>query len=160
MRWLKVLVVPILCGCMNYDSAATLDFPDARAREALTAWQAQGLPTGTCADEIARMQLVVVPRDSIETDAYCGSENAGMNVLGCFVYDGDAPTIVLRSQLTLSVEDSIEHELRHWMAMCSGYDGTGDPEHDDARMWFLRGLREDWDYRIEQRSSATPVVGS
>lgn len=128
-----------------------MDFPDARAEQALRDWEQQGLPAGTCSQEVGELSLVVVPRAQIETDEYCGAENAGMNVLACFMYAGSMPTVVMRSQMVGDFEQTIEHELRHWLAQCSAYDPSGDPEHDNAAVWYRSNLRTDWQYKADER---------
>jgi hypothetical protein len=138
-----------LGSCSAEGEYQVVDFPDGRALHALEAWQAQGLPAGECAAEAAQLTMLVVPRSSIETDDYCGSQNKGANVLGCFYYDGSQPTIVMRSQMYTDPEKPLEHELRHWMAMCSGHDPSGDPEHDDTRMWYAGQVEEGWNYGVQ-----------
>lgn len=143
-----LLGAALVTSCTSYDSYTVLDFPDDRALHSLETWHGQGLPVGECMAEVEQLTMIVVPRSRIETDDYCGSQNKGSNVLGCFYYDGSQPTIVMRSQMYTDPERPLEHELRHWMAMCSGYDPSGDPEHDDARMWYVTQLQEGWNYGV------------
>jgi hypothetical protein len=150
-----LLAAVLLSSCTSYDSYRVLDFPDDRATHALEGWQAQGLPAGTCMSEVGQLTMIVVPKSMIETDDYCGSENKGSNVLGCFYYDGSQPTIVMRSQMYTDPEKPLEHELRHWMAMCSGYDPSGDPEHDDTRIWYSGELQDGWNYGLEASGRVT-----
>jgi hypothetical protein len=145
-----VLGAVLLCGCSNYDIFDVFDIPDERIEHTLAEWQQQGLPVGECVEEVSDLVLTIVPESSIETDEYCGSRNAGMNVLGCFYYDGSQPTVVMRSQMLPNREGPLEHELRHWLAMCSGHDPSGDPEHDDTPIWYETQLYDGWNYSIRK----------
>jgi hypothetical protein len=140
------LLACVVGACSSYDASHAFDFPDERALQSLAEWEQQHLPAGNCAAEVPDLVMKVVPASEIETDAYCGSENLGTNVLGCFFYDGSVPTVVLRNQMPIKPEQAIEHELRHWLAMCSGYDPTGDAGHGNKPIWYPTNLQDDWDY--------------
>lgn len=119
MRY-ALAMVALMSGC---GAAEVTGMPEHAVLLAREAWADKGLPP--CEGEPDPVVVI--------TDEGCPDADAE----ACFTYEsgGTVPTIYVARYVTKGTDYIFAHELKHWLAMCSGYDGKGDPEHDDARIW-------------------------
>lgn len=127
----------LLAGCVYEEPwGPPGNIPPARLQSALQRWTGHGLPVGYC-DRIGDDTSIYVGLTRDELNTECPSPD----VLGCSYAVASAGRIThryvfVREGQRARVERTIEHELRHLFAKCSGLRDDVDPKHVDVRLWF------------------------
>lgn len=86
-------------------------------------WKNRKLPLGTCEHENPILVVNDYGCPTISSDA-------------CFQYDGSQPTVwISKARLDKDSAYVFHHELMHWLAICSGLEPDGDPDHSNILLW-------------------------
>lgn len=135
-------LVTLTSGCYvqsQYGEPMPIETVDA----ALEGWVKEGNPaTARCMDEAGELTMMDASKDEMLSKC----PDAKNTTVGCTVHgtdwDGERHTsFLIREDLQGVVrEDTIEHELRHWMAACSL--GDSDHNHSNPHVWYLHNGRD------------------
>jgi hypothetical protein len=140
LRW--AALIALACGCAFMPPSVSV--PPREMSAALTAWRQAGLPAGDCLST-ARDVRKVLADPSLVTELCRAPKGV---YAGCYTVLGGGFLGVLGSQPAIIIGEAYdttqldEHELTHWLAVCSGYDPTGDSNHRDPLLWGPGGTKE------------------
>lgn len=90
---------------------------------AIADWHARGLAWHPRCDAQRELLVVVVTDDATPEARFAYTDR------------GTIPTIWVAARTERSPSYIWAHELKHWLAMCSGEDSTGDADHSSVRIW-------------------------
>lgn len=133
------ILLSLLVACAHQGPENQLD--PRIAENALNEWTDTGMPAGECSEQVDQITVrflgqLAAQRACHVVDEICGCINSKLE-------------IVLVEEPGCSVEVSLQHELRHWLAQCSL--GHSDFYHSTDEVWYPmadgRQVRSDADFR-------------
>ena len=126
MKYCWILLVVSGCAAERGELPAGRPMPVSEIRAALEEWDALGMPRGECSEH-SELRVHWAPYERMAESC-----QTSLDVLACFWGSDDTGGYSL-IMATPGDRDSMRHEMRHWLAYCSGL--GGDPHHEDARVW-------------------------
>jgi hypothetical protein len=133
MVWAVALVLS--AGCEARSLGEPMD--PARVQVALRAWEAAGNPVNPECNKERAGYLTLLVTSNAELNDLCPGQPS---LMGCHIRSsapGDTThdSIIIDEALSPSdFDDTIEHELRHWLAGCAW--GDTDEGHSNPRVWY------------------------